>query len=192
MINKLSKKYQIKIPKNLKIIYVEKKNLIIFEGPLKTKAFQIDFKLYITNEYNTIYVTKILNNKNFTTKKNNLTSIRRTTVSAIKKLILEVSVVLTKKLKLIGVGYKVFPLTVLEKEFLQFKIGFSHFIYYKVPTNVKIISHKSVSLYIFGHSYYLINQIAANLQKYKAPEPYKGKGILYENERIVLKQGKKI
>lgn len=192
MIKKLSKKYHVKIPKDVKVIYIEKKNVIVFKGPLKTKALKIDFKLYVINDYNLIYVTKILNNRSFIDKKKKLTSIRGTTISQIKQLILEVSVTLTKKLKLIGVGYKVFPLNILKRNLLQFKLGFSHFIYYKIPKDLKIVSHKSASLYIFGHSYYIINQVAANLRKYKTPEPYKGKGILYENENIILKQGKKI
>ena len=89
-------------------------------------------------------------------------------------------------------GYKVFPLNILKRNLLQYKLGFSHIIYNKIPKDLKIVSHKSASLYIFGHSYYIINQVAANLRKYKTPEPYKGKGILYENENIILKQGKKI
>lgn len=189
---KLSRKYQIKIPKDIKIIYIEKRNVIIFIGPLKTKAFKTDFKLYIINDESTVYVTKILSNENSIDKRKNLSAIRGTTISKIKQLILEVSVLLTKKLKLVGVGYKVFPLTLLENELLQFKLGFSHFIYYKIPNDIRVTSNKSAFIYIFGHSYYSINQIAANIRNYKTPEPYKGKGILYENENINLKQGKKI
>ena len=191
MIINLSKKYYIKIPKNIKIIYFEKKNIIIFKGPLKTKTLKICFKLYIQKNQNFIYVTKITNFENIT-KKKMLSSARGTVVSKIKQTILETSVILTKKLKLIGVGYKVFPISVLKNELLEFKLGFSHFIYYKIPTDLKITSYKSTSVYISGHSYDLINQVAANIKKYKKPEPYKGKGILYDNEKVILKQGKKI
>ena len=117
---------------------------------------------------------------------------RGTILSKIKQTLLEVSVILMKKLKLIGVGYKAFSINLLKTELLKFNLGFSHFIYYKIPKNTQIILQKSTSLYIFSHSYEGVYQTAANIRKYKVPEPYKGKGILYDNEQIILKQGKKI
>jgi len=165
MIKNLSKRYKIKIPNDIKTVYLKKKNIIVFKGPSKIKALKIDFILYLINNHNIIYVTKI--SDNLIEKKNIISSLRGTNVSKIKQLILEVSVLLIKKLKLIGVGYKVFPVTLLKNELLEFKLGYSHFIYFKIPKDIKIITHKSTSLYIFGHSYYLLNQIASNIRKYK-------------------------
>lgn len=75
---------------------------------------------------------------------------------------------------------------------MQFKLGFSHSIYYKIPEALKIVPVKSVFIYVFGNSYYNVTQAAATIRSYKSPEPYKGKGILYENEKISLKEGKKV
>ena len=192
MRKKLSKKYYIKIPKDVKIIYNEKKNILIFIGPVQTKILKVYFKIYIINSQNLIYVTKIANTKIIAKKKKMSDSGRGTILSKIKQTLLEVSVILMKKLKLIGVGYKAFSINLLKTELLKFNLGFSHFIYYKIPKNTQIILQKSTSLYIFSHSYEGVYQTAANIRKYKVPEPYKGKGILYDNEQIILKQGKKI
>ena len=99
---------------------------------------------------------------------------------------------MTKKLQIIGVGYKVFPVNLNNSDYLQFKLGFSHSIFYKIPKSVQIKPVKSIYLYIFGDSYTTVTQTAANIRSYKLPEPYKGKGILYEDEKIVLKEGKKV
>ena len=72
------------------------------------------------------------------------------------------------------------------------KLGYSHDIYLKIPRNLEISSLKFTKLFISGFSYGKITQTAALIQSYKYPEPYKGKGILYENQKIQLKEGKKI
>ena len=115
-----------------------------------------------------------------------------TTVAYLKQMILEISVVLYKKIRFIGVGYKVFPVIKYEGHLLQLKLGFSHPIFYKTPHTVKVTSFKYIFIYIFGTSYYFVTQAAATIRSYKFPEPYKGKGILYENEKIKLKEGKKV
>jgi len=94
-------------------------------------------------------------------------------------------------LKLIGIGYKIFPIDNI-KNLYQFKLGFSHSIYYKVPNNINVFIKKNTLIYLSGSSIKNVTQLASNIRSYKKPEPYKGKGILYHNETIKLKQGKKI
>lgn len=81
---------------------------------------------------------------------------------------------------------------ILGLDLLHFKLGYSHFIYFKIPKNLKIFCLKANKLFILGNSYLFVTQIAALIRSYKVPEPYKGKGILYTTEKIALKEGKKI
>lgn len=125
-------------------------------------------------------------------EKKTLKSIQGTTVSLIKQIILEISVLLCSKLKLIGVGYRAFPIEIFNNQLLHLRLGYSHQIYFKIPENLTISCIKTTNLFIFGNSYQFIYQIAAIIRSYKVPEPYKGKGILYENEKIAIKEGKKV
>ena len=67
-----------------------------------------------------------------------------------------------------------------------------HPIYFKIPLKTKIFSLKLTKLFLYGYSYQELTSTASKIRVNKAPEPYKGKGILYENEQITLKEGKKI
>lgn len=189
---KLSKKFGVKVPKEIKIIYYTEQNFIVLVGPLGRKALKLKLKLIIKNKTNYIFVTKTQSQNITDSRKKALRALCGTTVAYLKQIILEISVVLYKKIKLVGVGYKVFPVNKHEGQLLQFKLGFSHSVYYKIPKTVKIVSLKYTFIYVFGTSSYFVSQAAANIRSYKFPEPYKGKGILYENEKIMLKEGKKV
>ena len=92
-------------------------------------------------------------------------------------------------LSIIGVGYKV----AIENEKLIFKLGYSNDIIFNIPENIKIkiLNKKILTLMIFGLDKQQVYQTAANIRNLKLPEPYKGKGIRYENEIIKQKEGKK-
>lgn len=187
---KLSKKFGVKVPKGIKIIYYPEENFIVLIGPLGRKILKLKLKLIITNIY--IFVTKTQSENLKDNRKKTLRALCGTTVACLKQSLLEITVVLYKKIKFVGVGYKVFSVQKYEGQLLQFKLGFSHPIYYKVPKTVKVLTLKYIFIYIFGTSYYFVTQAAANIRSYKFPEPYKGKGILYDNEKITLKEGKKV
>ena len=189
---KLSKKFSVKIPKDIKIIYYTEQNFIVLIGPLGRKILKLKLKLFLTDKSSYIYVTKIQSENLSDNRKKTLRALCGTTVAYLKQIILEISVVLYKKIRFIGVGYKVFPVAKYEGQLLQFKLGFSHSIFYKIPKTVKVTPFKYIYIYIFGTSYYFVTQAAATIRLYKFPEPYKGKGILYENEKIRLKEGKKV
>ena len=97
-----------------------------------------------------------------------------------------------KKLKLVGVGYKVFEIAHSNYKLLHFKLGYSHNIYYRIPDNVEIVVSQSTKIFISSYDYTLVSAVSSIIKNYKYPEPYKGKGILYFNESIKLKEGKKI
>jgi len=188
---KLYKKFIVKIPKNIKIVYQQGKNILFISGPLNEKIIRLNFKILILKDNNSIYVTN--NNTKFFNNVllKNLKSIRGTQVSSIKQGILDSSTPVNNKMKLVGVGYRGFKVDNIN-DLYQFKLGFSHSIYYKTPQNIKLSLPKPTLIYITGDCTKRVTQLSAQIRSYKKPEPYKGKGILYNDEKIVLKQGKKI
>ena len=113
------------------------------------------------------------------------------TFSQIIKNIYQVLHISFKKLKLVGVSYKVYNKKLKNFDIIEFKLGYSHSIYLKPAKNVSVVCYKSNILFIQGNSFE-ISQQASIIKSYKTPEVYKGKGILYQNETVKLKQGKKI
>ena len=125
-------------------------------------------------------------------EKKKLKAIQTTQVALLKQMLLEISLLCCKKLKLIGVGFRVSSLKVLDFDLLYFKLGYSHAIYFKVPKTLNVFCLKNNKLFLIGNSSIFLTQVAALIRSYKIPEPYKGKGILYMSEKITLKEGKKI
>ena len=188
---KLLKKFIIKLSNDVKLIYVKKKNLLLVEGLLKKVIIEVNFKLIFLNEINSIYVTNIGNNFFSTNRKKKKKSLRVSEMIKIRQAILESSNLTNVKLKLVGIGYKVFEINHI-KNLYQFKLGFSHSIFYKIPENVKVTVKKNTLIYLSSSNLKSVTQTASDIRSYKKPEPYKGKGILYYNETVKLKQGKKI
>ena len=125
-------------------------------------------------------------------KKTNKT-IQGTTFALIKQILIEINYKLYNKLHLKGVGYRVFQMDKPLENQIYLKLGYSHLIYFKIPENINSLSSKFTKLFIFGSaSYNQITQTTALIRDTKRPEPYKGKGILRDEEKIILKKGKKI
>jgi large subunit ribosomal protein L6 len=91
----------------------------------------------------------------------------------------------SKKLEIIGVGYRV----AAQGTDLKFNLGFSHDVIYKLPVGVTAAIEQN-TITINGISRQQVGQVAAEIRALKKPEPYKGKGIKYAGERIVRKSGK--
>lgn len=185
-------KYSIKIPSNINVFYCDKKNILIVKGPLNQKSLKLKIKIIISKINKLIILTTIPCFKVAKNEKKKLKAIRGSTLTLIKTLIAETSIVIYKRLNIVGVGYRCFQVEEYKKQLLLLKLGYSHPIYLKIPKNLVIFCLKFTKLFIYGNSYQDINLTASLIRKTKLPEPYKGKGILNENEKITLKQGKKI
>lgn len=191
-VNRLKKKHTIKIPKSIKVLYCDKKNLITFIGPYQTKSLKVEVKLFLSADSNMVMVTSIFASETSTTNIKNITKLQGTTVAKVKQILIETTYTLYRKLNLVGVGYRVFPYEQLDNQ-LYFKLGFSHLTYFKVPSSINTYCQKFTKLFLFGNSSFnTLTQTAARIRAFKKPEPYKGKGILYDQEKIILKKGKKI
>lgn len=92
----------------------------------------------------------------------------------------------TKKLELVGVGYRAH----MKGKQLVLALGFSHDIEFDPPEGIDIKVEKT-SIEISGNDKQVVGEVAAKIRKYRPPEPYKGKGVKYEDEYIFRKEGKK-
>jgi len=109
-----------------------------------------------------------------------------TTRANIANMVKGVSEGFTKKLELVGVGYK----AEMKGKNLALALGFSHPILFRAPESIKIETPTQTSILISGTDRQLVGLVAAKLRSFKEPEPYKGKGVKYENEFIRRKAGK--
>ena len=113
-------------------------------------------------------------------------------ISKIRSSIQLVSQYAFVKLKLIGIGYKIFLKDYKDTKILHLKVRYSHNIYFPVPLDFNIKLSNDNMLFIAGFSKNKIFEFATYIRSFKAPEPYKGKGIRYEKEKVTLKVGKKV
>lgn len=108
------------------------------------------------------------------------------TRSLIKNMIVGVTEGYKKELLIIGVGYK----AQLTGTKLTLNLGYSHVIIYNVPAGIKVTVTDNTKLLIEGADKQLVGEVAASIRKFKKPEPYKGKGVRYADEQVVIKPGK--
>lgn len=108
--------------------------------------------------------------------------------SLIQNLIDGVTTGFSKTMEIKGVGYR----AALKGKILEMQLGFSHPINFNVPEGIEIVfdEKKQTVFTISGIDKHLVGQVAANIRSYRKPEPYKGKGIRYIDERVARKAGK--
>ncbi len=92
-----------------------------------------------------------------------------------------------RKLELVGVGYR----AQLQGRVLSLTLGFSHPVVYEVPEGVSVETPSQTEVIIRGTDKQQVGQVAADIRRFRPPEPYKGKGVRYANERVVMKEAKK-
>jgi large subunit ribosomal protein L6 len=186
--NNLKKKYTIKVPEDIQVMYCNIKNIVVFSKLAQKKSLKLGVKIVLIPAKNLIVVTSIpslIGSKNF--KK-----LQGTTVAVIRQQLIEMSYTLFTKLILVGVGYRVFPYEKVSNQ-VYFKLGYSHLVYFNIPNDLTAFCHKSTKMFLYGNSSYnTLTQTASQVRSCKIPEVYKGKGILYDQEKVVLKKGKKV
>ncbi|MQQ08393.1 50S ribosomal protein L6 [Epibacterium sp. SM1979] len=92
-----------------------------------------------------------------------------------------------KELEINGVGYR----AQMQGNTLKLNLGYSHDVDFTAPDGITITAPKQTEIVVEGIDQQLVGQVAANIRKWRAPEPYKGKGIKYKDEFIFRKEGKK-
>jgi large subunit ribosomal protein L6 len=105
----------------------------------------------------------------------------------IQNMVTGVSTGFERKLELVGVGYR----AQAQGNKLNLTLGFSHPVVYQVPEGIAVETPSQTEILIKGIDRQKVGQVAAELREFRPPEPYKGKGVRYADERIVLKEAKK-
>jgi len=93
----------------------------------------------------------------------------------------------TKKLEITGVGYR----AAVQGQALQLQLGYSHDVQYPIPQGIQVQCPKPTEIVITGIDKQQVGQVAAEIRRFRPPEPYKGKGVRYAGEYILRKEGKK-
>jgi large subunit ribosomal protein L6 len=110
-----------------------------------------------------------------------------TTRALIANMVTGITTGFQKKLELVGVGYR----AAVQGQKLNLTLGFSHPVEYPVPKGITIETPSQQEIVIKGMDRQQVGQVAAEIRGYRPPEPYKGKGVKYSTEKIVLKEAKK-
>ena len=105
----------------------------------------------------------------------------------VNNMVTGVSAGFEKKLLLVGVGYR----SQVQGKNLNLTLGFSHPVAFEIPEGIKIETPSQTEILVKGIDKQLVGQVAADIRAYRPPEPYKGKGVRYADEHIILKEGKK-
>ncbi len=92
-----------------------------------------------------------------------------------------------RKLELVGVGYR----AQAQGNTLNLTLGFSHPVAYPVPEGIQVETPSQTEIVVRGADKQQVGQVAAEIRRFRPPEPYKGKGVRYSDERVVMKEAKK-
>lgn len=172
-------KYPVVIPAGVEVAI--NNNVVTAKGKLGELSYAYDAAHIVTKvEDGKVVVTPL--SQSITAR-----SLWGTTRAQIQTLVKGVSEGFTKDLELVGVGYK----ARVEGKNLVLSLGFSHDVVFPAPEGVKISCESPVQIKIFGADKQLVGQVAAELRKYRKPEPYKGKGVKFAGEAVRRKEGKK-
>lgn len=110
-----------------------------------------------------------------------------TSRSLVSNLVVGVSNGFSKSLEITGVGYR----ASVQGKNLNLQLGFSHDVLFPIPDGIEIKMEGTNKVIVTGRDKQQVGQTAAEIRKYRKPEPYKGKGIRYSDEQIIRKEGKK-
>jgi len=162
----------INIPEDIKVSLAD--NVISFEGKLGKSSSTLPEGIAVDLKDNLLHFTG--ENK----------AMLGTVYANVKNEIIGNTKGFEKKLELIGTGYK----ANVSSKTLILSLGYSHDINFKIPEGISIKVEKNL-VTVTGTSKQLVGQVAAEIKSFRKPEPYKGKGVRYEGEKIYRKEGKK-
>ncbi len=170
-------KRPIKISKDIKISYTDR--LLSVKGPKGN--LELTANTAINLEINDDFIQVVPSDLNAP-----MTPMLGTTWALISNMVLGVTQGFQKQLNLVGVGYK----ASVASNNLELNLGFSHPINYKLPDGVKATVNANTKILLESTDKQMLGQVAAEIRKFRPPEPYKGKGILFEGEKLIRKAGK--
>lgn len=160
-------------------VNVDETNLVTVKGPLGELKEQINKDLKVTIEDGSLLVERPSDNKTH----RSLHGLSRTLIN---NMVVGVSKGYTRKLKIVGVGYR----AIKNGNRLELALGFSHPVVMEDPTGITTEVPVQTEIIVKGNDKQQVGNYAAKIRDWRRPEPYKGKGIRYENEVVRRKEGK--
>lgn len=154
--------------------------VITVKGPKGTLTQKLDPAVEVTIKDGHVHFKAL----NETKQANAMSGTLRALVNSMNK---GVSEGFTKKLTLVGVGYR----AQAQGNNLNLSLGFSHPVIHKMPEGIKCETPSQTEILIHGANKQQVGQVAAEIRSYRAPEPYKGKGVRYADEVVIIKETKK-
>jgi large subunit ribosomal protein L6 len=171
-------KYPVPLPKGVEI-NIAGGNISV-KGPLGTIARPADPTVAVARNGDQL-VCKALGNSN------HADAMSGTMRARVANMVAGVTKGFEKRLALVGVGYR----AQAQGDKLNLTLGFSHPVVHQMPKGVKVATPTQTEIVISGIDKQLVGQVAAEVRAHRSPEPYKGKGVRYADEVIVLKETKK-
>ena len=171
-------KHPVKLPAGVTATLVDDK--VTVKGKLGELSMNINDAVKVTLEDGALVVTPAEKDKQGR-------MMWGTTRANLNNLVKGVSEGFVRKLELVGVGYK----AQATGKGIKLSLGYSHDIDYDAPAGIKITCPSPTEVEIHGADKRLVGAVASELRSYREPEPYKGKGVKYQEETIIRKEGKK-
>jgi len=171
-------KYPVPVPKGVEFNVAS--GQISIKGPLGTIARAADPNVEVKKDGEQI-VFKALGNSN------HANAMSGTMRALVANMVTGVTKGFERKLALVGVGFR----AQAQGDKLNMTLGYSHPVVHQMPKGIKVATPTQTEIVITGVDKQLVGQVAAEVRGYRPPEPYKGKGVRYVNEVIVLKETKK-
>jgi large subunit ribosomal protein L6 len=171
-------KRPVPVPKN--VTADVKGQEITVKGPKGSVTMTINSEIEVARQGETLTVTPRSGSRFANTMSG-------TTSALIRNMIEGVVSGYQRKLELVGVGYR----AQAQGKKVNLTLGLSHPVVYEVPEGITIETPSQTEIIVKGVDYQKVGQVAAELRRYRQPEPYKGKGVRYTGEHIVLKEAKK-
>lgn len=171
-------KYPVELPKGVE--FQQSGLNVTVKGSKGTLSMELNPEIELSQEDNAITV-KPRSGSRFAV------AMSGTTRALIANMAQGVSEGFEKKLELVGVGYR----AQAQGKTLNLTLGFSHPVAYPVPEGITIETPSQTEISVKGADKQQVGQVAAEIRRFRPPEPYKGKGVRYAGERVVMKEAKK-
>jgi large subunit ribosomal protein L6 len=171
-------KNPVAIPEKVEVVLTD--STIAVSGPLGKLSHPLTSAVDLKREGETITFAAANDSKHSSAMSGTLRAL-------VANMVQGVSVGFTRKLTLVGVGYKANA----QGAMLNLELGYSHPINHKMPVGITVQTPTPTEVILTGADKQVVGQVAAQIRSYRAPEPYKGKGVRYSDEVVAIKETKK-
>ena len=171
-------KEPVELPKGVE--FKQNGNVVTLKGSNGELSLELNSEVELTQEDNVLKLAPRSGSRF-------ATAIAGTMRSILANMVTGVSAGFERKLELVGVGYR----AQAQGKKLNLTLGFSHPVQYEVPEGITVETPSQTEIIIKGADKQKVGQVSAEIRAFRPPEPYKGKGVRYADERVMLKEAKK-